>query len=331
MSKRKTQPREDTLEKKLHRTLQSIDAAIEGQCGLSKEFIRKLIVEPIARDHPFTEIREFKADDIGWQLKIAVDQQIFLLSCSSMPCVRVTPIDSQLVSPIFSDYNPILMIDGPGLVGIETGQYDQILTKVKGALRIVKADVLAKVYKLILEARFHRMHACPIRGSLIYDDHLTEDEWPEIPKLTNEDRGPLQGVAKWGTPQTDQELLEKAIQARNEEYALEMRRLEYSKIIEDLLKPYSADWSFKVGYKLRQSVATSHNYHCQESPLYYDTWKEFKEAWARRLTPMVPPDIPPTPGFEQEYIKRKPDLDQMGKDLETKLQAELTSYRRSDK
>lgn len=316
------------MEKKLHRTLQSIDAAIEGQCGLSKEFIRKLIVEPIARDHPFTEIREFKADDSGWQLRIAVDRQIFLLSCSSMPCVRVTPIDSQLVSPIFSDYNPILMIDGPGLVGIETGQYDQILAKVKGALRIVKKETLDEVYKLILEARFHRMHACPIRGNLIDDGHLTEDEWPEIPKLTNGECVPSREAIKWDTPETDEELLKRAIEVRKVAYDLEMRRLEYSKIIEDLLKPYSADWGFKVGYKLRQSVATSHNYHCQESPLYYDTWKEFKEAWARRITPMVPPD---TPGFEQEYIKRKPDLDQMGKDLETKLQAELTSYRRSDK
>jgi len=283
-----------------------------------------VIIGPLSQVYPIESLF-FSIGEDGWRVSFILYERAYSITCNDMPCAY-----GDWASAECPPYNPSLVIVASG-VSTMTCKADTVLSKFKETIQAVKKETLDEVYKLILEARFHRMHACPIRDKLIDDGHLTEDEWPEILQLTNGERVPSNEAIKWDTPETDQELLDRAIQVRKVAYDLEMRRLEYSKVIESLLKPYSAGWFFKVGYKLRQSVATSHNYHCQESPLYYDTWKEFKEAWARRWNPLSVPEYASTPDFEQEYVKRKPYLDKMGEDLETKLQAELANYRKLDK
>lgn len=330
MSKRKGQHKEYAAEKKFLLAVDDINHAIKQQGVVLQDFIYSNVLEPLMKECP--TLVAFRASEGGWKLDLTLHEREYHIECMSLP--RVAVEDPKLTIPdhngreptvsVCRDYKPTLQIAGPRL-DMVSGEADAVITKLKEAFLLVKAEVLEEAYQLIMEAQFHRMFAWPIRDHLIRDGHLKEGDWPGVSELSNGERIIAFEAAKWGTPQSDQELLDKAIQVRKDSYALEMKRLEYSKRVDDLLKPYSVD--FEVGYKLRRSVADSHNYHCHDSPLHCDTWKEFKETWARRFGPYSVPEYASTPNFEEEYAKRKPELDKEGQELEAELQAALTKAR----
>lgn len=331
MSKRKGQHKEYAAEKKFLLAVDDINCAIKRQGVALQDFIYSNVLEPLMKDCP--TVTGFKASEGGWHLGLALHGREYLVACEILPCVTVEDPKLSIPDyngrestvPVCHDYKPTLHITGPPLFYMLKGEASEVIPKLKEAFLLVKAEVLEEAYQLIMEAQFHRMFAWPIQDHLIRDGHLKEGDWPGVPALSNGERIVALEAAKWGTPQSDQELLDQAVQIRKDAYALEMKRIEYSKRVEDLLKPYSM--GFDVGYKLRRSVADSHNYHCHDSPLHCDTWKEFKETWARRFGPYSVPEYASTPNFEEEYAKRKPELDKEGQQLEAELQAALTKAR----
>lgn len=320
MSKRKGEEQEQGTEKKPLLAMEHIDIAIRQQGAMLKDFITIRVIDPLKTYCPTVTV--FKCGEGGWQLDLTITQREYQIKCMSLPSMRVS--ENETTAPIGRNYDPLLQVAGPHLGGIVEGTADVVIPKVQAAFQQVK-PVLAEVYELIMDARFWCMYACPVRSALVRDGYLQDEDWMGIFALANNDS--FVAPENWIKPQSDQELLDQAIQFRKDAYALEMKRLGVAQLIEEKLTPFSADWNFEVAYKLRQSVAGSHNYHLHDSPLTYDTWEDVKDAFYRKFCSSSPLEYAATPNFEEEYAKRKPELYKEGEQLEAELQAALTKAR----
>ena len=107
-----------------------VSSVLNLQAEAIKRFIRTSVVEPLARDHPTVTVSEFKLSHDGWMFVVDIKERSYCIQCPKLPFVSVTSESQERVI-----YEPTLVISGPGLAPIVSGEAEEVLLKLKQAVQ----------------------------------------------------------------------------------------------------------------------------------------------------------------------------------------------------